>query len=55
MGAYPKPDEENWQEKYRYAFAKDEVYTNLFSAIQSWTKEKDQVIKKEAEDKDIIY
>lgn len=55
MGGYPKPDKEGWEAEYRYAHAKDEVYASFFTTIQSWTKEADEVIKKQESEKDIIY
>lgn len=39
MGAYPKPYEEGWEDKYRAAFARDEVYSLFLSKIQAWVKE----------------
>lgn len=49
MGAYPKPTEENWQEKYTYAYAKDEVYSGFMKKLQMWSKEAEEIVAKEEE------
>lgn len=49
MGAYPKPDSPDWEIAYRFAFAKDEVFTNFMQTIQAWVSEAEQ-IKKQDED-----
>jgi len=47
MGAYPKPDVPDWENKYRYAFAKDDVYSLLMSRIQAWSKEAEDIATQE--------
>lgn len=54
MEAYPKPEKPDWQEKYRYAFAKDEVYTKLMETIVSWKSEAEALEKKEGEEEKSI-
>lgn len=54
MGGYPKPDEKGWEEKYRTAFAKDEVYSKLISTVQSWVKEGESLPDEDAPVKDIV-
>jgi hypothetical protein len=55
LSGYPRPDEKGWEEKYRMAFARDEVYTELVQAVQSWEQEaKDIESKEEEEEKDVI-
>lgn len=49
MGAYPKPDEAGWEDKYRFAFAKDEVYSGFLKRIQAWSKEAEEITAKEEE------
>jgi hypothetical protein len=49
MGAYPKPDDERWEDKYRYAYARDTVYSDLMTKIQSWAKESESIEKEEIE------
>ena len=55
LGGYPNPSEEGWENKYRMAFAKDEVFTHLFTSIKSWQNEFEAILKEEKEvKKDII-
>lgn len=55
MSAYPKPDTEGWEEKYRFAFSQDEVYSALMRKIQSWAGEAEAIEEKEKEtDKSIV-
>lgn len=55
MEAYPKPDAEGWEDKYRFAFAKDEVFSGFMTRIQSWSKEAEDIQKnEEAPDKFIV-
>ena len=55
MGEYPNPSETGWEEKYRLAYAKDSVYAKLIGDIQSWSKEYEDLHKKERTvKKDII-
>lgn len=55
MSAYPVPTNDGWEDAYRYAYAKDEVYAKLFTAVSNWGKEFDAIVKKEdGGEKDII-
>lgn len=51
LDAYPNPSEEGWENKYRMAYAKDEVYTRLFSTISGWGRDFDMIVKEESEPK----
>lgn len=50
MEGYPKPDVEAWENKYRYAYAKDEVYTQIITVFQSWCEEAKQLTEQESHD-----
>ena len=50
MGAYPKPEEPGWEDKYRYAYAKDEVYGDFMKRIQSWAKEAEDIDKQDSQE-----
>lgn len=39
MSAYPDPSEEGWEDKYRFARAKDDVYSGMMKRIQAWADE----------------
>ena len=55
ISEYPKPTGKGWEDKYRLAYAKDEVYTELLSDIQAWTKEAEALKEKEGKPtKDIM-
>lgn len=54
MNGYPNPKEEGWEDKYRLAFAKDEVYTTLITTLQSWTTEADKMTELEGKDEQDI-
>ena len=47
LGAYPSPTEKDWENKYRYAYAKDEVYSGFMKKIQSWVEEAQSITKEE--------
>lgn len=53
--AYPDPSKKGWEDKYRAAYARDEVYTKLFTTVQIWNKEREDLTKKTNEtEKDIM-
>ena len=55
LDAYPDPSIENWENKYRLAWAKDEVYSKFLSTIKSWITESDELGKvAQEEEKDAI-
>lgn len=47
IGSYPNPTDTDWENKYRYAYAKDEVFTALFTSFRNWEKEAEDILKKE--------
>ena len=52
--AYPDPGKKGWEDKYRQAYARDDVYTKLFQQIKTWADEKQQLTVKSREtEKDI--
>lgn len=52
---YPKPDHDRWEEEYRYAYAKDEVFTKFLQTIKSWVSELKMLEAKESQEKkDIV-
>lgn len=53
LGGYPEPNKPGWEEEYRLAFAKDKVYTELFSLMKNWTEEAKQLDEYEQTDRDI--
>lgn len=54
MATYPEPVETGWENKYRYAYAKDEVYSSFLKRIQTWAKEADDIEKQKLEIPKII-
>ena len=49
LSVYPKPDKPEWEDAYRYAYAKDEVYSAFLNRIQSWAKEAETILTQENE------
>lgn len=47
MEPYPKPDAIGWEDKYRYAFSKDEAYGSLLKTVQQWSKEAEDIVSVE--------
>lgn len=43
MESYPKPDASGWEDKYRYAFSKDEAYSSLLKTVQQWSNEAEDI------------
>jgi hypothetical protein len=55
LGSYPKPSKEGWEEEYRMAYARDEVYTEFLQTILSWRKDSDFLQEKALEEeKDVV-
>lgn len=50
MKGYPEPHKVGWEEEYRTAFAKDQVYADMVKTMQSWVNEYVSLVNKEKEE-----
>lgn len=46
---YPDPGKKGWEDQYRLAYAKDEVFTSLMKNIKLWADEKKDLTAKTRE------
>ena len=47
---YPDPSQDQWENKYRLAWAKDEVYTRFINTLTQWSVEADEMNKRAEEE-----
>jgi len=55
VGEYPKPEGEDWEDKYRYFYAKIEIAQEIVRALKGWSDEAQALAKAQKEpEKDFL-